>query len=175
MSEDIASRILSNRALAAGWEAKADLIDNPEVARTLRECANDIKYAVHLVASESTPRLGEDTTTQRGFSLTAFVDRNGRECSLQTSSALDFSHCDPDDDKCMSRSMLWLGINDVKPVIMAQDAIALGIPTGGVSNGWVPYEVPSSVLMSSRMHMTIPMVKDLIHDLQRWVDIEDIE
>lgn len=173
MSEDITTKILSNAALAAAWDARADHTSDPEVARVLRECANELKHGAHILAMESSPSLGKEESTPRGFSIIKFTDRNNQQCSIQTSSAADFSHCSEDDQNCFSRPMLWLGVSEVKPVIMAQDAIAMGIPTGGVSRGWVPYHIPEQVLLSSRMHLTIPMVKALVHDLQRWLDIED--
>lgn len=71
------------------------------------------------------------------------------------------------------RYMLWLGVDDVTPKIMASDAIRLGLPNYGETTGWVEYKLPEEVLLSSRMHLTVAQVKALIADLQRWVEANE--
>ena len=101
------------------------------------------------------------TKTNRGFALIEFMDRYDTPCSLQKSS-LAFEEA------------IWLGVTDVEPKIMASDAIKMGIPTGGQTTGWVPFEIPEEVLLSSRMHLTQEMAAALIPVLQKFVDTGEI-
>lgn len=119
--------------------------------------------------TDSTPKLGIGSTTNRGFSRIDFTDRNGTACSLQTSSAIDFVESEDGEETGQTRSMLWLGVNDASPKIMASDARRLGLNAHGQFNGWVPYEVPEEVLMTTRMHLRVPQVKQLIVELQEWL------
>lgn len=70
--------------------------------------------------------------TDRGFDLNNFEDAYGVSCSLQESSSV-IHH-------------VWLGVNDADPQIMASKT-----PQGGT--GWVPYEIPNDVLLTTRMHL----------------------
>lgn len=168
--DDTPSRMLSDKALIAGWRAKAANTDDEVKAATIRDCADSLESRDEVF--NGIPTLGEETVTNRGFSIINFSDRNGLKCSLQTSSAMDFSHCDDDDDNCMSRPMLWLGVDDAAPTIMAFDAIRLGLDTNGQTTGWVDYKIPKEVLLHTRMHLTVPQVEALIGDLQRWLKAE---
>lgn len=56
---------------------------------------------------------------------------------------------------------VWLGVADADPKIMASDAEKLGIKTDATS-GWIEYEIPKEVLLSTRMYLTQEMVKDLL-------------
>lgn len=78
------------------------------------------------------------TNTLRGFGLIEFVDSYGRDCSLQESSNIE--------------PHVWLGPWHANPKIMASQAAALGIATEETT-GWVPYPVPSEVMMTTRMHL----------------------
>lgn len=167
--DDIPSRMLSDKALIAAWRARAAYKDELE-ANAIRQCADELESRDEVF--NKTPTLGEESVTNRGFRIINFKDRNGLNCSLQTSSACDFSHCTADDDDCMSRPMLWLGVHDVKPKITAFDAINLGYDTNGQTTGWVEYKIPNEVLFSSRMHLTVPQVEALIAELQRWLKDE---
>ncbi|QDJ96358.1 hypothetical protein Xoosp13_171 [Xanthomonas phage Xoo-sp13] len=120
----------------------------------------------------SNPTLGEKSLTGRGFSILKFNDSNGIACSMQTSSALDFSHCDEGDYECMSRPMLWLGPDGANPRIKAWDAMRMGLPTNGATTGWVDYSIPDEVLLTTRMHLRVPQVKALIAELQEWLESE---
>jgi hypothetical protein len=84
--------------------------------------------------------------TQRGFEMIEFKDRYKVGCSLQQSSLA-------------TEEAVWLGVNDADPKIMASDG-----------SGWEPYKIPDDVSMITRMHLTKPMVKELIVHLQRWLD-----
>lgn len=89
--------------------------------------------------------------THRGFALAEFSDANGKECSIQKSSAWR-----------EDGELIWLGINNANPQIMARDT-----PQGG--NGWVPYEVPDEVSFNTRMHLNQEQVAALIPILQHFV------
>ena len=84
----------------------------------------------------------EQEVTNRGFGLWKFKDRNGAECSLQDSSS--------DGEAC-----IWLGIKDANPQIMASKT-----KEGGT--GWVPFDIPDDVLLTTRMHLTQEQVKALL-------------
>jgi len=103
----------------------------------------------------------KDSKTHRGFDISEFTDRYGDRCSLQKTS-LAFE------------DTIWLGISDVNPKIMATDAIRLGIDNKGEVNGWVKYDIPDEVLLSSRMHLTREMVAELLPYLQKFVETGEI-
>jgi hypothetical protein len=92
----------------------------------------------------------EKTETARGFRLYTFTDRYGEKCSLQASSLA-------------SESAIWLGIDNPNPQIMASKT-----PEGGT--GWVPYKIPEDVMISTRMHLTVEQVKELLPILQAFVE-----
>lgn len=93
--------------------------------------------------------------TNRGFSLINFIDRYGKECSLQKSS-LAFEDC------------VWFGIDDPDPKIMASRAGAHGLYTKE-NCGWIPYPVPSEVSLSTRMHLTRKQVFSLLPHLIKFI------
>ena len=74
-------------------------------------------------------------TTERGFEIIQFCDRNGEECSLQQSSAW------LDNDAAPGASAVWLGRDEA----------------------------------GMRMHLDRSLVAQLIHVLQRWLDIGSFE
>jgi hypothetical protein len=98
--------------------------------------------------------------TKRGFQIGTFYDRYGKECSIQKSS-LAFEDC------------IWLGVDDAEPKIMSADAIRLGLRKRTFDendNGWVDYEIPKEVSLSTRMHLTRDQVEELLPILQHFVD-----
>ena len=99
--------------------------------------------------------------TQRGFTLGKFTDYYGAPCSIQKSSIA-------------TEDCIWLGVDDVQPKIMARDANRLGLPTSGEIYGWVDYEIPKEVLLSSRMHLTQEMAKELLPLLHRFVETGEL-
>ena len=108
--------------------------------------------------------------TNRGFMLNEFTDRNGIKCSIQQSSAIG------DEEDAMERpgsSVLWLGVDDAQPVIMAVDAQKVGIETHK-NYGWIPYPIPKEVLLHTRMHLSRQQVISLINSLQHWVDTGEL-
>jgi hypothetical protein len=80
--------------------------------------------------------------TPRGFCRYEFKDKYGMKCSLQDSSLA-------------TESAIWLGVDDPEPKIMASKT-----PQGGT--GWVPFDIPEDVLLSTRMHLTQEQVKALL-------------
>lgn len=92
--------------------------------------------------------------THRGFSISEFKDRYGASCSIQKSSL-------------GTEDAIWFGIDNVIPRIMAVDAKRIGIETNEV-NGWIDYQIPKEVLLSSRMHLTQEMVAELLPTLIRF-------
>lgn len=120
-----------------------------------------------------TPRLSDGATataegcrlvftrTSRGFARIDFCDHYDTPCSLQKSSFA-------------TEDAVWFGVSDTEPTLMASDARRLGIATGGQSNGWVPYPVPSEVLMTTRMHLTREQVAELLPVLRRFVETGEV-
>lgn len=102
--------------------------------------------------------------TQRGFALAKFEDRNGLKCSLQKSSLA-------------TEDAIWFGVDDAEPVIMARDAIRMGLKPvegGENDNGWVPFEIPKEVLLHTRMHLTQDQVKALLPALQHFAETGEL-
>jgi endoglucanase Acf2 len=98
----------------------------------------------------------EKKETNRGFGYYEFQDTYGLKCSLQESS----SAMEP---------KIWLGPDDANPQIMASDAPKYGIFLEN-NVGWVPYPIPSEVLLHTRMHLNQEQAKELIDRLQYFVD-----
>ena len=74
----------------------------------------------------------KQTLTNRGFDLIEFKDAYDKNCSLQRSSSV-VPH-------------IWLGIDDAEPSIMASKTTKGG-------TGWIPYNIPNDVLLTTRMHI----------------------
>lgn len=102
----------------------------------------------------------EFNTTDRRFALGTFQDLYGTRCSIQKSSLA-------------TENAIWLGVDDAEPMIMAKDAAAYGIETTKTC-GWVPFPVPNSVFFTTRMHLTVDQVKQLLPVLQRFVDTGEL-
>ncbi|WNC17942.1 hypothetical protein [Brevibacillus brevis] len=92
--------------------------------------------------------------TNRGFNIIEFQDRYGTECSIQKSS-LAFENA------------IWLGVNDANPQIMASK-----VREGGT--GWLPYEIPKDVVLTTRMHLTQDQVKALLPILTVFAETGDL-
>ena len=98
--------------------------------------------------------------TERGFSILKFTDRYGNKCSLQKSSLA-------------TEDAIWFGVDDANPQIMASDAHKLGIPTLS-NNGWVKFDIPKEVLLSTRMHLTQEQVIELLPILQKFAETGEL-
>ena len=92
--------------------------------------------------------------TVRGFDLIEFKDRYGAKCNIQKSSLA-------------TENAIWLGVEDANPQIMASKT-----KEGGT--GWVKYDIPDNVLLTTRMHLTQEQVKDLLPILQRFADTGEL-
>lgn len=99
--------------------------------------------------------------TQRGFRIGKFVDRYGELCSIQKSSLA-------------TEDAIWLGIEDANPQIMQSDAVKLGLVKLIHPCGWMKYDMPKEVLMSTRMCLTKKDVKALLPILQKFVETGEI-
>ena len=86
--------------------------------------------------------------THRGFAYVEFEDAYNQKCSLQKSSLA-------------SEDAIWFGVDDANPKILASLT-----KEGGV--GWVKYNIPEQVLLSTRMHLTRKQVKELLPHLKRF-------
>lgn len=96
--------------------------------------------------------------TNRGFQKGEFKDFYGMECSIQKSSLA-------------TEDCIWLGVDDVKPVIMSSDAIRMGLRKRTFDendNGWIDFKIPKEVLLHSSMHLTQKQVKELLPLLQKF-------
>ncbi len=72
---------------------------------------------------------------------------------------------------------IWLGISDAEPRIMCSDAIKLGLreETGtDADRGWCEYQIPEEVLLSTFMHLTQQMVKDLLPHLEKFAETGEL-
>ena len=93
--------------------------------------------------------------TARGFSYIQFIDRYGAQCSIQKSSLA-------------TEDAIWLGVDDANPKILASKT-----KEGGT--GWVKYPISDDVLLTTRMHLTVDQVKELLPVLQRFVETGEVE
>lgn len=100
--------------------------------------------------------LGPLEKTSRGFEIVNFKETNGEECSIQQSSSAE-------DD------LIWLGIVDANPQVLASKAHLYGVYTLQ-TEGWVKYPVPEGVLMTTRMHLNKVQVQNLIAVLTCWLN-----
>jgi hypothetical protein len=92
--------------------------------------------------------------TKRGFATAEFLDKNGNGCSLQQSSSA-------------VEDAIWLGIDNANPQILASKVM-----DGGT--GWVKYPLSEDILLTTRMHLNIAQVKELLPLLQKFVDTGEI-
>lgn len=92
--------------------------------------------------------------TQRGFGRGEFKDLYGDECSIQKSSLA-------------TEDAIWLGISKAKPIIMASKVVEGG-------TGWVDYPIHEDVFIGTRMHLNQELAKELILQLQNFVDTGDL-
>ncbi len=98
--------------------------------------------------------------TPRGFYLIEFEDHYGVKCSLQESSLA-------------SEHAIWLGCSGGNPQILASAAARFGV-TPKEAVGWVPFQIPEEVSITTRMHLTREGVAALLPYLIRFVDTGDI-
>lgn len=82
--------------------------------------------------------------TARGFLRGEFYDGNGEKCSVQESSSAE-------------RPMLWLGIDDPKPLVLV------------TKEGWKEVDMPTGVLLTGRMHLTQENARELLPLLKKFI------
>lgn len=102
----------------------------------------------------------EINKTERGFSLSKFLDLYETKCSIQKSSLA-------------TEDAIWLGVDDPQPCVLHGDAKKLGVQTEATC-GWVPFPVPGEVHLTTRMHLSREQVSVLIPVLQRFVDTGEL-
>lgn len=99
---------------------------------------------------EATDSGLEMEPTERGFGKYDFKDDHGEECSIQQSSVAD-------------RSCIWLGLNDVTPMVMSK-----------TQPGWEEVPMPEGAFIGTRMHLGIDEVKSILPTLIKFVKTGDI-
>lgn len=95
----------------------------------------------------------ERRQTERGFNIIEFTDRYGLPCSLQESSLA-------------GEDAIWLGVHDPQPKVLVH------------GEGWKPVDlqalVDGELHLSTRMHLTVEMVRELLPYLQSFVEKGDL-
>lgn len=81
-------------------------------------------------------------STNRGFDMIEFQDLYDNECSIQKSSLA-------------TEDAIWIGVDNPKPQILASKVFPGG-------TGWIPYDIPEDVFLTTRMHLTQKQVKQLL-------------
>lgn len=97
----------------------------------------------------------EKDKTCRGFSILRFVDEYDVLCNVQKSSLA-------------SKDCIWLGVEDADPKILASKT-----PQGGT--GWVKYDIPEDVLISTRMHLDRKQARELAKLLNKFAKTGELE
>lgn len=95
-------------------------------------------------------------TTDRGFTYFEGIDTYDYKYSIQESSSTE-------------EPKIWLGIDDPNPIIMASDALKLGVDTNETT-GWVKFPIPKEVSINTRMHLNQEQAADLIELLKVFVE-----
>ena len=123
--------------------------------------------------SDAHALFGVDGATGRGFEIVKFRDEYDKECSIQESSR---AVCENDDGTVDDPlGWIWLGIDNAEPKIMKSDAFRMGIPVPpGPITGWMPYEIPPEVSLTTRMHLNETQVRGLIDRLTLWLETGDL-
>ena len=88
--------------------------------------------------------------TNRGFAVTKFKDYYGANCSLQKSSIAD-------------KDCIWLGVDDPNPKKMIK------------GRGWVNAPIAPDIMLSTRMHLTRNQARQLVEELQYFVDTGEVK
>jgi hypothetical protein len=105
---------------------------------------------------DANSELAATDHTGRGFAKINFTDRYGVDCSIQKSSLA-------------TENAIWIGVEDANPEVMASEAVEVGVLTEQTT-GWVPYPVPSNVLIHTRMHLTQDLAAKVLAILQFFVE-----
>jgi hypothetical protein len=92
----------------------------------------------------------KEGTTDRGFDRIGFTDAYGTECSIQKSS--------------MTIDAIWLGVDNANPQILSSK---FGV-------GFIPYEIPQDVSLTTRMHLTQEQVKAILPILTTFAETGEL-
>lgn len=107
------------------------------------------------------------SSTGRGFAIGEFDDLYGAKCSIQESSLAD-------------KPAIWLGVHYPEVKVMSIDAKDLPPPVivpdegSGEDYGWSNYILPDKVRVFSRMHLDIDMAKELVKQLQYFIETGEL-
>jgi len=98
--------------------------------------------------------------TKRNFGTISFKDRYQTKCSIQKSSLA-------------SEDAIWFGVDNANPQVMASDAKKVGVDTEETC-GWVGYDIPKEVLLTTRMHLTQDQVIELLPILKHFANTGEL-
>jgi len=90
-----------------------------------------------------------ESVTERGFKVIEFIDRYDRRCNIQESSL-------------GTENAIWFGVEAAEPKILASKVMKGG-------TGWTDYPIHEDVVITTRMHLTVDQVKELLPILQKFV------
>ena len=93
--------------------------------------------------------------TGRGFAICTFMDRNGKEISLQKSSIAT--------EEC-----IWFGPNNPEPILLVPRE-------DGQGGKWIPVPFPEGTSFHTRAHLTREQIKELLPYIQKLEDTGEIE
>ena len=101
--------------------------------------------------------------TNRGFDIAKFADVYDNECRLQKSSSAE-------------ENVIWLGVVDANPQIMATDAKKIGLLSkdSDINTGWVPYPISKEALLTTEMLLNRDMVKELLPHLIKFANTGEL-
>lgn len=94
------------------------------------------------------------SVTGRGFDIIEFEDLYGEKCNIQKSSLA-------------TEDAIWIGIENANPQIMASKTTKGG-------TGWIKYDIPDDVFLSTRMHLSQDQVRELLPILQSFADTGEL-
>lgn len=90
----------------------------------------------------------DKSETSRGFSILRFKDVCETVCNVQKSSLAN-------------KDCIWLGVEEAEPKILASKTTEGG-------TGWVTYDIPEDVMISTRMHLDRKQARELAKLLNRF-------
>lgn len=114
-------------------------------------CNFFINFTFYKRLTKETTNKMKIETTQRGFEIVRFTDRYDEKCSIQKSSLA-------------SEAAIWFGIDNPKLTVFENKQ----------KGNYLVSEMPENFSVSSRMHLTIDQVKELLPILQNFVETGEL-
>lgn len=145
-------------------DSNGEKVEIDDRVRNVADSINNALITAESIANDNreAKTFGEFKITERGFGLIEFEDATGLKCSLQQSSAIAIGNNED--------VWVWLGIDNVKPMVMKSEAKKLGLELPpDESSCWMPYPIPEIVHIPTRMHLNREQVKGLVERLQQWL------